>query len=144
MPKKRFTEDDWQRHPYFRSLCAALLACKTIDEVALLLRDVGTLSELRAWSERLEVAKQLMQGKTYRQIAKNIGASTTTVTRVAKFLESGEGGYRHVLRAGSAPQSGVQAEGIPARQSINVAARPDESMKKFLQRKPNDRSSVST
>ena len=63
------------------------------------MRDIGTLSELQAWSERFEVAKQLAQGKTYREIAKNTGASTTTVTRVAKFLENGEGGYRTILNA---------------------------------------------
>ena len=54
---------------------------------------------MQALSERFEVAKQLAQGKTYREISKNTGASTTTVTRVAKFLENGEGGYRKVLNA---------------------------------------------
>ena len=45
------------------------------------------------------MCKELTQGKTYRDISKNTGASTTTVTRVAKFLENGEGGYRKVLNA---------------------------------------------
>lgn len=61
------------------------------------LRDVGTLSELQAWSERLEVARLLGKGYSYRQVAKETGASTTTVTRVAHFLENGEGGYRRFL-----------------------------------------------
>jgi len=61
------------------------------------LRDIGTLSELQAWSERLEVARLLGKGLSYRQIAKETGASTTTVTRVAHFLENGEGGYRRFL-----------------------------------------------
>lgn len=77
----------------------AMLACKSEEEMANFLRDIGTLSELQAWSERFEVAKQLAQGKTYREIAKNTGASTTTVTRDAKFLENGEGGYRSILNA---------------------------------------------
>lgn len=58
------------------------------------LRDIATLSELQALSERLEVARLLGQGMSYRDIAKATGASTTTVTRVAHFLENGEGGYR--------------------------------------------------
>jgi len=62
------------------------------------LRDIGTLSELQAWSERLEVARQLTCGKSYREVAMNTGASTATVTRVAKFLENGSG-YRAVLGA---------------------------------------------
>lgn len=76
-----------------------MIQLKTEEEMAAFLRDIGTLSELQAWSERFEVAKQLAQGITYREIAKNTGASTTTVTRVGKFLENGEGGYRKVLNA---------------------------------------------
>ena len=99
MPKKRFTEDAYRKEPWFRSLCEAICSCSTEEDVADFLRDVGTLSELQAWSERLEVAKQLAKGISYREIAKNTGSSTTTVTRVAKFLENGEGGYRKFLHA---------------------------------------------
>lgn len=95
--KRRFVEDSWRKEPWFRALCAALLTCRSEKELADLLRDVGTLSELQAWSERLEVARLLGRGLSYRQVAKLTGASTTTVTRVANFLENGEGGYRNVL-----------------------------------------------
>ena len=97
MLKKRYTEANWRKDPWFRALCSALAACTTEDEVAALLRDIGTLSELQAWGERLEVAKELSKGTTYRKVAANTGASTTTVTRVAKFLEGGEGGYKKYL-----------------------------------------------
>jgi TrpR-related protein YerC/YecD len=95
---KRFTDDTFRREPWFKALCSAILSCTSEQEVADFLRDVGTLSELQAWSERLEVAKQLAQGLTYREVAKNTGASTTTVTRVAKFIENGPGGYRKILQ----------------------------------------------
>ncbi len=98
-PHKRFTDDSFKKEPWFRSLCEAMLSCKTEEDMANLLRDVGTLSELQAWSERLEVAKQLVKGLSYRQVAENTGASTTTVTRVAKFIENGMGGYRKFLNA---------------------------------------------
>lgn len=98
MSKKRFTEDSWRRERWFQALCKAIASCETQEDVADLLRDIGTLSELQAWSERFEVAKQLSQGLTYREIAANTGASTTTVTRVAKYLENGEGGYRKILK----------------------------------------------
>ena len=97
--KRRFTEDSWRKEPWFKGLCAAIVACKTYGDVENFLRDVGTLSELQAWSERLEVARLLAQGLSYRQVAAKTGASTTTVTRVANFLENGEGGYRKVLKA---------------------------------------------
>ncbi len=99
MGKRRFTEDSWRKEPWFKALVQAMLACKSEEDMSAFLRDIGTLSELQAWSERFEVAKQLSQGITYREIAKNTGASTTTVTRVGKFLENGEGGYRKVLNA---------------------------------------------
>jgi TrpR-related protein YerC/YecD len=98
MPAKAFTEHNWRDNPAFKALCRALASCKTSHEVADLLRDVGTLTELHAWSERLEVARLLAQGKTYREVAETTGASTTTVTRVARFLQGGEGGYRRVLK----------------------------------------------
>jgi len=98
MPKRRFTEEDWKSDASFHALCTALAACKDKGEVAALLRDIGTLAELKAWSERLQVAKQLKEGRTYRTIASMTGASTTTVTRVANFLQDGEGGYRRVLK----------------------------------------------
>lgn len=95
--KRRFTEGDYRKQPLFKSLCDALLGLKTEEEMADFLRDIGTLSELQDWSERLEVAKLLSNGMSYREVAKKTGASTTTVTRVAKFIENGPGGYRKYL-----------------------------------------------
>ena len=96
--KRRFTEDSWRKEPWFRGLVNAFQACKTDEQVENFLRDVSTLSELQALSERLEVARLLGRGLSYRQVAQITGASTTTVTRVASFIENGEGGYRHVLK----------------------------------------------
>lgn len=95
--RKRFTEDSYKREPWFKALCGALLSCKSEEDVGNFLRDVGTLSELQAWGERLEVARQLSKGLSYREVARITGASTTTVTRVAKFIENGPGGYRKLL-----------------------------------------------
>ena len=94
--KKSFTETGWRKDPRFQALCVALADCEAPDQVADFLRDVGTLSELQAWSERLEVATELSRGATYRSVAGSTGASTTTVTRVARFLENGSG-YKKYL-----------------------------------------------
>ncbi len=97
--KRRFTEDSWRKEPWFKALANAVAKLSSEEDAANFLRDIATLSELKALSERFEVAKQLAQGKTYRDIATATGASTTTVTRVANFLENGEGGYRKALKA---------------------------------------------
>ncbi len=139
MSKRRFTEDSYRKEPWFKALCSAVAACKSEEEVADFLRDIGTLSELQAWSERFEVAKQLTSGLTYREIAKNTGASTTTVTRVAKYLENGEGGYRKILNAhrhhrlvSRAPQKAetAHAETHPS----PSGERPSSVLQKYLDR----------
>lgn len=112
--KKSFSEETWRKNPQFQALCAAFLECSTQEEVANLLRDVGTLSELQAWSERLEVAAQLSKGKSYRAVAEETGASTTTVTRVAQFLLNGCGGYRLSLNAHGHHASPRGERSVPA------------------------------
>jgi len=97
MSRRRFNEGNWRKDPWFKALCKALASCESEKEVADLLRDVGTLSELKAWSERLEVARRLFSGCPYREVSEKTGASTTTVTRVASFLNDGEGGYMHYM-----------------------------------------------
>ncbi len=97
MGKRHFTELGWRNDPWFRGLCNAIASCKTKEEIANFLRDLGSLSELQSWSERLEVAKLLSQGFTYREVAKHTGASTTTVTRVARSVENGTGAYQKYL-----------------------------------------------
>ncbi len=138
MGKRRFTDDSWNKEPWFRALCTAMTQLSTEEEMANFLRDIATLSELQAWSERFEVAKQLAQGITYREIAKNTGASTTTVTRVGKFLENGQGGYRKVLNAhrhhrmvssASSAQSGVAH--IPEQKPVSV-------LQKYLEKAKNE------
>lgn len=99
MARMSFNEGNWRKDPWFKALCKALAECEDADQVADFLRDVGTLTELKAWSERYEVARRVAQGETYREITEKTGASTTTVTRVARFLTGGEGGYRRTLKA---------------------------------------------
>lgn len=98
MSKRRFTEQSWQDDPWFEALVSSLCLQRSKQDMKTFLRDIGTLSELQAWSERLEVAKQLSRGLSYREVSKNTGASTTTVTRVARFIDSGMGGYRRFLK----------------------------------------------
>ena len=95
--KRRFVEDSWRKEPWFRQFCSAVLGCKNETDLGNFLRDVATLSELQDFSERLEVARLLAKGLSYREVARLTGASTTTVTRVAKSIENGEGGYRKFL-----------------------------------------------
>lgn len=75
----------------------ALLSLKNREESAAFLRDLCTVSELQALSERLAIAERVSKDESYLSIASDLGASTTTVTRVAHWLNHGMGGYRAVL-----------------------------------------------
>ena len=75
----------------------AVKTLRTRAEVEHFLRDLCTLSELEAMAHRWEVARLLDEGLPYLEIAQRTGASTTTVTRVARWLRHGEGGYRLAL-----------------------------------------------
>ncbi len=149
--KKRFTEDSYRKEPWFRSLCLALVACKTDEDMGNFLRDIATLSELQSWCERLEVARQLVRGLSYRAVAKSTGASTTTVTRVAKFIENGAGGYRKVLHAhrhhrlhaatGDLPESEAAATAsvvVPKDPVQPQSVAPVSVLQKYLQRPGKD------
>lgn len=80
-------------------LLDSFLTLGTREEVRDYLLDLCTPSEIRAFAERLEVARLLHEGElSYRQIAEQAGASTATVVRVARFLKAAPyGGYQRAL-----------------------------------------------
>ncbi len=80
-------------------LADALLSLKTRAEAEALLADLCTPAEVRALNERWTIAQLLDGGElSYREIAEEANASTTTVTRVARYLrEMPYHGYRRVL-----------------------------------------------
>lgn len=77
----------------------ALRASKSVKEVENFLVDLCTPAEVRALSERWHVAKLLDNGElSYRDIHAQTGVSTTTIGRVARFLnEEPHQGYRTIL-----------------------------------------------
>jgi len=83
--------------PQLKKLVQALLTIKDEKEMLNFLRDLCTLEELEELSSRWEVVLLLQQKKSYREIAKKTGVSTTTITRIAHWLKYGEGGYRAVI-----------------------------------------------
>lgn len=79
------------------SLAEALMAMRNPDEMRALLKDLTTPAELEALVDRWRVVKLLDQEKPYREIHALTGVSVTTIGRVARFLEQGNGGYRLAL-----------------------------------------------
>lgn len=79
-------------------LVDALLSLQNQDDVYRLLDDLCTISEIKALTQRLQVARMLSQDVTYNTIAAATGASTATISRVKRCLNYGADGYQRVLQ----------------------------------------------
>lgn len=88
--------DDW-RTPDTEALVDALLRLDDRDDAIRFLRDLCTLGELHDMAQRWAVARLLDAGMHYAEISRRTGASTATITRIASWLNHGEGGYRRML-----------------------------------------------
>ena len=80
-------------------LFTGILSLNTVEECYNFFEDLCTITELRAMSQRFQVAKMLDQGQIYSDIVRETGASTATISRVNKCLIYGTDGYRMVLAA---------------------------------------------
>ena len=88
--------DDW-RTPDVEALFGAVLRLESLDETERFFRDLCTLNELRDMAQRWAVVQMLDSGLHYAEISRATGASTATITRIASWLNHGEGGYREML-----------------------------------------------
>jgi len=80
------------------SLYKAFLTLEKTEEVRQFLLDLCTPSEVEAMVDRWWTASLLKQGLSYREISEITGVSVTTIGRVARYMNMGEGGYRLALR----------------------------------------------
>ena len=101
--------DDWKT-PEVEALFEAILRLETTEDTENFFRDLCTLNELRDMAQRWAVVRMLDAGLHYADISRRTGASTATITRIASWLNHGEGGYRAMLdkldassRAGTTP-----------------------------------------
>lgn len=78
-------------------LCKAFLQLQNIEECYQFFEDICTISEMKAMSQRLEVAKMLQKKHTYEEIVARTGASTATISRVKRCLNYGADGYKLIL-----------------------------------------------
>lgn len=79
-PKERKTE-----------LYQAILQLKDMKECCDFFEDICAAAELRCMEQRFEVAKMLKQDKVYVEISQATNASSATISRVKRMLNSGTG-----------------------------------------------------
>jgi TrpR-related protein YerC/YecD len=75
----------------------AILRLETMEECYRFFDDLCTVQELKALTQRIQVASMLQQGKVYSDIVAKTGASTATISRVNRSLNYGSDGYKSVF-----------------------------------------------
>ena len=71
---------------------------KNKKDIKHFLTDILSVAEIRDLAKRIKIAQLLHQGElSYKEIAKTLKSSTTTVTRVAHWLNHGQGGLRKII-----------------------------------------------
>ena len=87
---------DW-KNPEEQRLLQAIMSLKMTAEAERFLRDLLTAGEISELSKRFRAAEMLDAKTPYSFIEQETGFSSTTVARVAKWLNSGRGGYKLII-----------------------------------------------
>ncbi|KTD06888.1 Trp operon repressor family [Legionella jamestowniensis DSM 19215] len=72
----------------------AISSIKNQEEAIAFFTDLCTPAEIEAMADRWEVVPLLRKNIPYRTIHEQTGVSVTTITRVARCLTLGSGGYQ--------------------------------------------------
>lgn len=75
----------------------AILELKDLDECIAFFDDICAITELRSMEQRFEVATMLKQDKVYTEIMQKTKASSATISRVNRMLNSGTGCLSEVI-----------------------------------------------
>lgn len=79
------------------ALFNAILTLENTEECYKFFEDLCTVLELKAMSQRMQVATMLVQKRVYSDIVAETGASTATISRVNRTLNYGSDGYALVF-----------------------------------------------
>jgi len=93
---EKLTKDE--RADLLRDLINAFSSLKSPTEAALFLQDLLTEKEVTNVSKRLRVAKLFLEGKTYREIEKELHTSHGTVARIGAWLAQKGAGFRLIIK----------------------------------------------
>ena len=75
----------------------AILELETLEECCDFFEDICAVTELRSMEQRYEVATMLLQDKVYTEIMQETNASSATISRVNRMLNSGTGCLARVI-----------------------------------------------
>ena len=79
------------------NLIKALVLIDNEEDCKKLLDDICTIEEVNKMAQRLEAAQLLLSGYTYEQVIKETKISSTTLSRVSRCIQYGDGGYKTII-----------------------------------------------
>lgn len=86
-----------QQQTLLITFCKALVELKTPEEAAQFLKDLLSKQEAEMLAKRIEIARLLINGKTYGEIERILRVSHGTVSRVSQWLANSGEGYRLIV-----------------------------------------------
>jgi TrpR-related protein YerC/YecD len=78
-------------------LFGAIIKLNSLDDCYRFFDDLCTINEVLSFAQRLQVAKMLLEQRTYQFIAGSMDVSTATISRIKRCLDYGADGYKLVL-----------------------------------------------
>ena len=66
---------------------------KTKKDLTIFIEDLFSQEETLDLAQRLKIAKLILDGKTYEEIAAEIPVSTSTISKIGKVIKFGKGGF---------------------------------------------------
>jgi len=87
-----------EKKKYLGEFYTMISLLRSREETKNFFKDILTLSEVVMISRRLHIARLLMEGWKYEEIRKKMRIGVTTISHVDRWLNSGFGGYKSVVR----------------------------------------------
>ncbi len=78
-------------------LVATLRKIKSLKDLSSFIDDLLTEEEILDLAQRIKIAKLILDGKTYDEIAEKVKTSTSTVSKIGQIIKYGKGGLKKVL-----------------------------------------------
>jgi TrpR-related protein YerC/YecD len=91
-------------------LLKAIITLDNLDEAKLFFRDLLTEEELIEFGKRWQTAQLLSDKISYSKIEEITGLSSTTIARVAKWLNNGQNGYKLMIEKISSHHNNSSSE----------------------------------
>ncbi len=89
--------DSESKMKYLDLLWTSIAQLETRDEVKSFFKDLLSQSEAIMLARRIEIARRLLEGQSYRQIISELKVGMDTVNKVQRWLTSGFGGYEKAV-----------------------------------------------